>query len=53
MRQVQRDIARCRTWVDIDDLADKMLARAAAGKNVVLSPGTADWLARWVKENTK
>lgn len=48
-RDVLRDVANRRQWVDIDDLADKMLARATQGKNVVLSPGTADWLARWVK----
>ena len=36
-------------WVDLDDLADKMLARAACGKNVVLSPGTAEFVARVLK----
>lgn len=48
-RDVQRAVANRRQWVSLDDLADKMLARAAQGKNVVLSPGTADWLARWIK----
>ena len=51
-RDVLRAVANRRQWVDLDDLADKMLARAAAGRKVVLSPGTADWLARWVKGKT-
>lgn len=45
-RAVKRKLAQ---WASLDDLADKMLAHAAQGKNVVLSPGTADWLARWIK----
>lgn len=50
LRAVADSVRRQRQWVDLTDLADKMIARAAAGKRVVLSPGTADWLARWIKE---
>ena len=35
-----------KTWKDAEELADAMKARAEAGKNVVLSPPTALWLAR-------
>lgn len=40
-------------WVSLDDLADKMLARALAGKRVVLSPGTAKVVGRALKEHIK
>jgi hypothetical protein len=36
-------------WHSLDDLADKMLERALAGKRVVLSPGMAEVVGRWVK----
>lgn len=45
-RDAQRKMAQ---WISLDDLADKMLARAACGKRVVLSPGTAEVVARWIK----
>ena len=45
-RAAKRKLAQ---WQSLDDLADKMLARAAQGKNVVLSPGTAEVVGRWVK----
>jgi hypothetical protein len=48
-RDVLRAVRNRRQWIDLDDLADKMLARAAQGKNVVLSPGTAEYVARWIK----
>lgn len=43
------DAVRRRQWVSLDDLVDKMLARAAQGRRVVLSPGTAEAVGRWVK----
>ena len=48
-RDVLRAVANRRQWRDLDDLADKMLARAAQGKNVVLSPGTAEFVGRAIK----
>lgn len=49
-RGVARKLAQC---VSIDDLADKMLARADQGKNVVLSPGTAEAVGRALKGKRK
>ena len=50
-RELARAVSRKQAqWHSLDGLADKMIARAAQGKNVVLSPGTADYLARWVKD---
>lgn len=48
MRQVQRDVARTkRQWHSLSGLADLIASRAAAmGRNVVLSPGTAEFVAR-------
>ncbi|MFC3206916.1 hypothetical protein [Aquamicrobium soli] len=51
LRAVSAAASRKRAqWVDLQDLADKMLSQAAQGKRVVLSPATADYLARWVKD---
>ena len=43
----RRQLAR---WGSLEELADKMMDQAAQGKRVVLSPATAEYLARWVKE---
>lgn len=53
-RAVERAVARkLAQWSTIDELADKMLARAAQGKRVVLSPGTAEFVARALKKKGK
>jgi len=44
---VERKLAQ---WQSLDDLADKMLARALSGRQVVLSPGTAEVVARALKK---
>ena len=53
-RAVRLAVARKqRQWSTLDDLADKMLARAAEGKRVVLSPGTAEVVGRALKKGKK
>lgn len=50
MRRVHDDIERKqREWHSAQELADRMLARARQGRRVVLSPGTAEYLALFVK----
>ena len=52
-RAVERAVRRKQAqWSTLDELADKMLARAAQGKNVVLSPGTAEVVGRALKDLT-
>jgi len=52
-RAVRLAVARkLAQWVLLDDLADKMLALAAQGKRVVLSPGTAEVVGRVLRDLT-
>jgi len=50
-----RDDARrkMRQWHTAEDLADKMLARAALDKRVTLSPATAEYVARLLKREAE
>jgi len=50
LRNVEASARRKRQeWHSVEDLAERMQARADAGRRVVLSPGTADFLAKWIK----
>ena len=46
VRRVKTEIDRKRAqWCSLAELAEKMLANAKAGKRVVLSPATAEYVA--------
>jgi len=52
-RELVASLARRPKWHTVEELARLIEARAAQGWNVVLTPGTADYVARMLKRMTE